>query len=139
MDWPNSSPFFPERSSTKSSISSFENSRSPNTASENFVVPPTGALKRTAGFTPGVDGLDADDHRAALVPREEPVKQRLPGSSHVQITGGGRGKTHSHGRWFLNGITHMGASFHLNSNSQFSQTGHCSPIGLFPDGPQVFY
>src|SRR5260370_7745059 len=57
MDWPNSSSPFPERNRTKSSISSFENSRSPNTASTNFVVSPTGTLKRTAGFTPGVDGL----------------------------------------------------------------------------------
>src|SRR5260370_31940996 len=57
MDWPNSSSPFPERSRTKSSISSFENSRSPNTASTNFVVSPRGTLKRTAGFTPGVDGL----------------------------------------------------------------------------------
>src|SRR5712664_356146 len=57
MDWPNSSSPLPERSNTKSSISSFENSRSPNTASRNFVVPPTGTLKRTAGFTSGFEGL----------------------------------------------------------------------------------
>src|SRR2546429_8184188 len=70
MDCPNSSSFFPERSRTKSSISSFENSRSPNTASENFVVPPTGTLKRTAGFTPGVDGLPSR--------QEKPVTRRRP-------------------------------------------------------------
>src|SRR5713101_2223170 len=56
MDWPNSSSPLPERSRTKSSISSLENSRSPKTASKNLVVPPVGTRKRTAGFVPGVEG-----------------------------------------------------------------------------------
>src|SRR5690348_10192181 len=57
MAWPNSPSVLPERRRTKSSISSFENSRSPNTASKNFVVPPIGTLKRIAGRVPGVEGV----------------------------------------------------------------------------------
>ncbi len=64
IDCPNSSSPFPERSSTKSSISSLENSVSPNTASRNFVVPPMGTLKRIAGFASGVEGLPSrQEHR----------------------------------------------------------------------------
>src|SRR5881628_3067648 len=205
MDWPNSSSPFPERNKTKSSISSFENSRSPNTASRNFVVSPRGTLKRTAGFTPGVDGLpsrqehretrrgglwflvlrrfgviatgiflrgaiaqkcgsigqtflrrcaiqfrslrlvkrafipidaqplqaiqnslhqfgfvplrigvlDAKNHRATLAACEQPVEQRGSGASHVQITGGGRCKSHPYGGGLLIRITHCQRVFPL--------------------------
>ncbi len=61
----------------------------------------------------GIGVFDTKDHRAALSAREQPVKQSGAGSSHVQITSGGRSKPHPYGRCLVVRVTHCQRDFPL--------------------------
>ena len=77
----------------------------------------------------GVRVLDAQNHHAAVVPREKPVEQGSARSANVQIAGGRRSKADSHARSLLCGVSHFQRVFAAESMVQCSECATFRPTG----------
>ena len=83
--------------------------------------------------------FDAQDERAALAAREQPVVERGPGAADVQRAGWGRSKANSdgHGHWMLIGAHVSQAGGLVKAIERGSERG-CQAIQIFNQSPRMW-